>query len=73
MGQSDESERWRKSSFSGAGDCVEWLERPKGVDVRDSKKPAGPVLRFTHNEWRAFLAGVRNGEADLSSGPGGTT
>jgi hypothetical protein len=34
------------------------------VRLRDSKNRAGPVLRFTHDEWRAFVLGVRNGEFD---------
>lgn len=34
------------------------------VMVRDAKDAAGPVLRFTRDEWRAFLAGVRAGEFD---------
>jgi hypothetical protein len=36
------------------------------VAVRDSKDPAGPVLTFTAPEWSAFLAGVRDGEFDLT-------
>jgi len=34
------------------------------VGVRHSKDSKGPVLRFTPDEWRAFLGGVRNGEFD---------
>jgi hypothetical protein len=34
--------------------------------VRDSKHPDGPVLRFSAEEWRAFLAGAKTGEFDLS-------
>ncbi|MCG5214675.1 DUF397 domain-containing protein [Streptosporangium sp. KLBMP 9127] len=30
--------------------------------MRDSKNPAGPVLRFTHGEWAAFLDGAKSGE-----------
>jgi hypothetical protein len=57
---------WRKSSHSGEGDCVEWQVAGTHVAVRDSKNPDGPTLTFTHSEWRAFLAGVRDGEADLA-------
>jgi uncharacterized protein DUF397 len=55
---------WQKSSLSLAnGDCVEVAALPDGlIGVRDSKDASGPVLRFTHGEWSAFLAGVRNGE-----------
>jgi hypothetical protein len=34
--------------------------------VRDTKDGGhGPVHRYTAAEWRAFVAGVRNGEFDL--------
>jgi hypothetical protein len=63
------SAMWRKSSFSGGngGNCVEVARnRPGIVAVRDSKDPDGPKLTFTPDEWRAFSAGVRGGEFDLS-------
>ena len=57
---------WRKSSYSGgAGNCVEIAGGRSGaVGVRDSKNPTGPVLLFTPRTWRAFIAGVKNGEFD---------
>jgi hypothetical protein len=57
---------WVKSSLSYAnGDCVEVASLADGhVGVRDSKDAEGPILRFTSSEWRAFIAGVRNGEFD---------
>jgi hypothetical protein len=34
--------------------------------VRDTKnRGRGPVHRYTPEEWRAFITGVRNGEFDL--------
>lgn len=32
------------------------------VLVRHSKHPDGPYLRFTRDEWLAFVAGVRDRE-----------
>ncbi|WP_030176532.1 DUF397 domain-containing protein [Spirillospora albida] len=55
-------ERWRKSSHSAPnGDCVEVGGSPdRMIGVRDSKAGAGgPVLRFTRQEWAAFLEAVR--------------
>lgn len=58
--------RWIKSSLSYAnGNCVEVASLPGGeVGVRNSRRAEGPVLRFTPDEWHAFLGGVRNGEFD---------
>lgn len=53
---------WRKSSRSGNNGCVEVALDADEIAVRDSKDRDGPVLRFTAQEWGAFLAGVRDGE-----------
>jgi hypothetical protein len=57
---------WVKSSLSFSnGNCVEVANLPGSqVGVRHSKDIQGPVLRFTPDEWQAFLGGVRNGEFD---------
>ena len=57
---------WVKSSKSYSnGNCVEVASLPNGeIGVRDSKDPDGAVLRFTPDEWHAFLGGARNGEFD---------
>jgi hypothetical protein len=57
---------WIKSTLSLAhGNCVEVSGLPQGgVGVRNSRDLTGPVLRFTPDEWHAFLGGVRNGEFD---------
>ena len=57
---------WIKSSLSYCNsNCVEVAGLSDGrVGVRHSKDSEGPVLRFTPDEWRAFLGGVRNGEFD---------
>lgn len=57
---------WVKSTLSFAnGNCVEVSDQPGGaIGVRNSRDREGPVLRFTPDEWQAFLGGVRNGEFD---------
>jgi len=54
------------SSFCSGGGCVEVGRLPGGsVAVRDAKDPERAMtLVFTSEEWRAFVAGVRNGEFD---------
>jgi hypothetical protein len=55
--------RWRKSTRSGEGNCVEVADNLPGVvAVRDSKDPAGPVLTFAPDAWAGFLAAVKRGE-----------
>ncbi len=57
---------WVKSSLSFSnGNCVEVASLPDGrIGVRNSRDAEGPVLRFTSDEWHAFLGGARNGEFD---------
>lgn len=59
---------WRKSTYSANGStCVQVARNLSGiVAVRDCKDPDGPKLVFSPDEWRAFVAGVRDGEFDLT-------
>jgi hypothetical protein len=66
---------WRKSSHSGEDgeSSIEIAFVPgskEGSDrviaMRDGSDPDGPVLIFTPDEWRAFTAGVSDGEFDLA-------
>jgi Domain of unknown function (DUF397) len=55
---------FRKSSYSAQqGECVEVASLPDGGRaVRDSKDPDGPVLRFSADEWSAFVRRVKAGK-----------
>jgi hypothetical protein len=58
--------RWRKSSASDSGGCVEVARVDGWIGVRDTKDHgAGPVLMFTAKEWEAFVTGVGLGEFAL--------
>jgi hypothetical protein len=57
---------FKVSSFTASGtSCVAVAMGDGTIGVRDSKDPAGPVLRFTEREWQAFLSGVKAGEFEL--------
>ncbi|MFD5946742.1 DUF397 domain-containing protein [Streptomyces collinus] len=49
---------WRASSYSGGqGNCVEIADNiPALIPVRDSKRPAGPVIAFGSQAWHAFIS-----------------
>jgi len=64
-GTGPEGPEWRKAKSSvGNGACVELAPIDGMVVLRDSKDPAGPVLRYTAAEWHAFLDGAKGGEFD---------
>ena len=62
----DSGSYWIKSSLSFSnGNCVEVASLSDDeIGVRNSRDVQGAVLRFTSDEWHAFLGGVRNGEFD---------
>lgn len=53
---------WQRSSACGNSTCVEVMFEDGWVYVRDS---TSAVLKFTRDEWFAFLAGAKLGEFDL--------
>ncbi|GAA2342671.1 DUF397 domain-containing protein [Streptomyces cuspidosporus] len=55
------SARWRRSTYSGGNnECVEIADNlPELVHVRDSKRPAGPVIRVNRAAWSAFITHLR--------------
>jgi hypothetical protein len=57
--------RWRKSSFSQNGDCVEWAYGRGYVHVRDSSNAPVLALKFTYSAWQAFIADIKSGEANF--------
>ncbi|MGH3493473.1 MAG: DUF397 domain-containing protein [Sciscionella sp.] len=60
-------QHWRKSSFSSSQtNCVEVAPLDDGgVMVRDTKDRNLQAHRYTHDEWVAFVAGVKAGEFDF--------
>jgi hypothetical protein len=55
---------WRTSTFCGSGACVAVAIGADTVRMRDDKHPAGPVLEFTRDAFRAFIRGIKHGDYD---------
>jgi hypothetical protein len=56
---------FKTSSYTGVENCVEVALRPDEVLVRNSKRRDQKAMAFTHDEWRAFIAGAKDGEFDV--------
>ena len=57
--------QWRKATFSGTnGSCVELAPADDTVLMRDSKDPAGPVLRLTREQLAKLLTDAKAGALD---------
>jgi hypothetical protein len=56
---------FRKAGGSGDHGCVEVGADQAGVHVRDSKRRDDGTLNVSDQDWRSFIAGVKDGEFDL--------
>ncbi|GAA1870859.1 hypothetical protein GCM10009836_59420 [Pseudonocardia ailaonensis] len=57
-----------RSSACSMGSCVEVTRTSDGmIRIRNSTEP-DQSLRFSREEWSAFLVGVRGGEFDFPDG-----
>ncbi|MCW8206083.1 DUF397 domain-containing protein [Verminephrobacter aporrectodeae subsp. tuberculatae] len=67
MKQNHGTEGFKKSSFSSSAAycCVSVQIDPEKVLVRDTKDTFNTTLTFNHNEWKAFIKGVKGGEFDV--------
>jgi hypothetical protein len=59
---------WRKASLCGGGECIEFAELNGMVVMRDSKDPRGGLLRYSADEFRSFVLGIKAGEFDDLTG-----
>ena len=65
LGRNSRRAAWRRSSRCLNSGCVEIQVVDDAVLVRDSKVDGGSVLSYTHEEWAAFVEGVKAGEFDV--------
>lgn len=50
---------------SDSNQCVETRFTDDAVQVRNNLRPGAGTATFTHEEWRIFVAGVRDGDYDV--------
>lgn len=55
---------WRRSGYCATANCLQVAPLDNGVGVRDSKSSAGPILRFSRDEFTAFILGAKAGHFD---------
>jgi hypothetical protein len=55
---------WRRSTKCATSECLEIARERDMILLRDSKSPQTPPLRYTTEEFRAFLDGAKAGEFD---------
>lgn len=56
--------RWRTSSFTDTGQCVEVVHDGGEIALRNSNRPDAGVIHFTGSEMAAWVAGCKAGEFD---------
>lgn len=56
--------RWRKSSFSIVGECVELADCGGGIGVRDSKQRDAGTLLITRTQLAGVVASIKAGDLD---------
>ena len=56
--------RWRKSSFTDNGQCVEVADVGDDILVRNSNHPDAGTLRLNRPQFGAWLRGTQAGEFD---------
>jgi hypothetical protein len=56
--------QWRVSRTCESGACVGVARRGEDIFIGNTSDPESPVSKFTTDEWRHFLAGVKLGHFD---------
>lgn len=56
--------QWRVARLCHSGNCVTVAANDSTIVIGNSKDPNGPVLSYSHDEWRAFVDGIRQGDFD---------
>jgi hypothetical protein len=55
---------WRVARDCDGGSCIRVAPHEGMIVIGDTKNPDGPVLFYSHDEWLAFVKGIRQGDFD---------
>jgi predicted secreted Zn-dependent protease len=55
---------WRVARSCAGGSCVGVAARGDEILIRSTKRPGGPVVAYSREEWAAFVEGIRQGDFD---------
>lgn len=55
---------WRTALSCDGGACVEVAADQDMILIRNSRKPGGPLLEYSPEEWHEFVSGIKKGDFD---------
>jgi hypothetical protein len=55
---------WRTAERCNGGECIEIGTLGGSVLIRNAADPDGACVTLTRDEWRVFVAGVKEGDFD---------
>ena len=55
---------WRTALSCDGGACVQVAADGGVILIRSSRKPSGPLLEYTPEEWHEFVSGIKKGDFD---------
>ena len=55
---------WRTALSCNGGACVQVAATENGLLLGNTRQPSGPMLSYTPDEWREFVAGIKKGDFD---------
>ena len=63
-GKAADEPTWHVARRCDNGQCVQIGVLGGYVLIRSSADPAGPVVKLSREEWRMFVAGLKDGDFD---------
>jgi hypothetical protein len=63
-GKKADAPTWHTRNGCDGGQCVEIGTRGESVLIRSSADPDGKHVTLSRDEWRVFVAGVKEGDFD---------